>query len=93
MMITLQALRVWEAFNIKTFGQYHQIYLKYDIILLADVMEYFRKSRLKTYGLDPVYYFSLPGLSFDACLKFSKVQLELMTDIDQYLFIESFEEE
>ena len=84
MMITLQALRVWEAFNIKTFGQYHQIYLKYDIILLADVMEYFRKSHLKTYGLYPVYYV---GLSVDACLKFSKVQLELMTDIDQNLFI------
>ena len=69
-------------------GEYHDLYLKSDILLLADVFENVRKTCLKYYKLDPSYYFSSPGLSWDAILKMTDIKLELITDVDQYLFIE-----
>ena len=56
---------------------YHNHYLITDILLLADVFENFRKMSLETYGLDPIHYHSLPGLSWDAMLKYTGVELEL----------------
>ena len=72
----------------KTLGEYHDLYLKSDVLLLADVFENFRKTRLEYYKLDPCHYFSAPGLAWDACLKMTSVSLELISDIDKYLFIE-----
>ena len=82
------AQNVWETFNIKTMGDYHDLYLKSDIILLADVFENFRKTCLEYYKLDPCHYFTSPGLSWDAMLKMTDIKLELMTDIDMFQFIE-----
>ena len=82
------ALKVWKTFNIQNMGEYHDIYLTSDILLLADVFENFRKTCLEYYQLDPCHYFSCPGLSWDAMLKMTNVELELMTDVDMYLFIE-----
>ena len=67
---------------------YHDLYLRTDIYLLADVFENFRTMCLQSYGLDPVHYYSLPGLSWDAALKYTKVELELITDIDMYQMVE-----
>ena len=67
---------------------YHNHYLKKDILLLADVFEKFIDTCLKFYGLDPCHYFNSPGLSWDAMLKMSTVKLEKMSDIDKQLFIE-----
>ena len=53
----------------KTKGEYHELYLKSDVSLLADVFEEFRRTCLDNYGLDPCHYFSSPGLSWDAMLK------------------------
>ena len=63
-------------------------YLLTDILLLADVFENFRKMALETYDLDPVHYYSLPGLSWDAMLKYTGVELELITDPDMHLMVE-----
>ena len=82
------AQRVWNTFKIWTMGEYHDLYLKSDKLLLADVFENFRKTCLQYYKLDPYHYFTSPGLSWDAMLKMTNVQLELMTDIDMFQFIE-----
>ena len=82
------AQNVWDTFNLKTMGDYHDLYLKSDILLLADVFENFRKTCLQYYKLDPCHYFTSPGLSWDAMLKMTNIKLELMTDIDMFQFIE-----
>ena len=82
------AQNVWDTFNLKTMGDYHDLYLKSDILLLADVFENFRKTCLQYYKLDPCHYFTSPGLSWDSMLKMTDIKLELITDIDMYQFIE-----
>ena len=79
---------VWNTFKIKTPGDYHGLYLKTDVLLLADVFEKFIKTCLNYYGLDRCHYFSVPGLSWDAMLKMTGVKLQLISDIDMHLFIE-----
>ena len=80
--------RIWDRFNMKNMGDYHDHYLKKDVLLLPDVFEKFIDTCLKYYGLDPGHYFSAPGLSWDAMLKMTVLKLEKISDIDQYLFIE-----
>ena len=69
-------------------GDYHDHYLKKGVLLLADVFEKFIDTCLKFYKLDPCYYFSSPGLSWDVMLKMTGVELDKISDIDMYLFIE-----
>ena len=80
--------KIWDKFEMKNMGDYHNHYLKKDVLLLADVFEKFIGTCLKYYGLDPCHYFSSPGLSWDAMLKMTGVKLEKISDIDKYLFIE-----
>ena len=81
-------LKVWKTWKMKTFKDYLKLYNETDVLLLADVFENFRDVCLKNYGLDPVYYFTAPGLAWDACLKITGVNLELLTDSDMLLMIE-----
>ena len=69
-------------------GNYHNHYLKKDVLLLADVYEKFIDTCLKYYGLDPCHDFSASGLSWDGILKMTGIELEKISDIDQYLFLE-----
>ena len=69
-------------------GEYHDLYLKSDVLLLTDVFENFRKTCLQYYKLDPCHYFTSPGLSWDAMLKMTNIKLEVMTDVDMFQFIE-----
>ena len=69
-------------------GEYHDLYLGSDVLLLADVFESFRKTCLQYYKLDPCHYFTSPSLSWDSTLKMTNIILELMTDIDMFQFIE-----
>ena len=69
-------------------GQYHDLYLKTDVLLLCDVFEKFISVCVKDYGLDPSHYISSPSLSWDAMLKFTGTQLEKIHDIDMHLFLE-----
>ncbi|XP_060873806.1 uncharacterized protein LOC132947517 [Metopolophium dirhodum] len=83
------AVTVWNHFKCKTLGEYSDLYLKIDVLLLADVFENFRDMCISTYNLDPVYYFTAPGFSFDCMLKYTKVKLELLSDFDTHLFFEN----
>ena len=82
------AQNVWKTFNMKSMGDYHDLYLKADVLLLADVFENFRKTCLQYYKLDPCHYFTSPGLSWDAMLKMTKITLDLISDVDMYQFVE-----
>ena len=81
---------IWDGleFIMKIMGDYHDHYLKKDVLLLADVFERFIDTCLKLYKLDPCHYFSSPGLSWDAMLEMTSVELEKISDIGMYLFIE-----
>ena len=80
--------KIWDKFEMKNMGDYHDHYLKKDVLLLADVFEKFIDACLKYYGLDPCHYFSSPGLIWDAMLKMTDIELAKISDIDRYLFIE-----
>ena len=82
------AQNVWNTFKLKSMGEYHDLYLKTDVLLLVDVFENIRKTCIQYYKLDPCHYFTSPGLSWDAMLKMTGISLELMVDIDMFQFIE-----
>ena len=82
------ACNVWNTFNMKTFKDYHELYNESDVLLLADVFENFRDLCLRIYGLDPVYYYTAPGLSWDACQKMTGIGLELISDPNMLLMLE-----
>ena len=82
------AWNVWNTFKMKTFKDYHELYNETDVLLLADVFENFRDLCLKIYGLDPVYYYTAPGLAWDACLKMTNINLELLSDPNMLLMFE-----
>ena len=84
------ALKVFNKFNTKNLGEYHDLYVQSDTILLADVFKSFRNLCLNTYGLDPACFLSLPGLAWQACLKHSGVKLEVISDIDMLLMLEEW---
>ena len=79
--------KVWKEFDITTKSDYHDLYLKTDVLLLADVFQEFRSVCLEKYSLDLAWYYTSPGLSFDALLKVSGKKLELQTDIDMLLML------
>ena len=80
--------QMWNKFNMKSMGDYHDHYLKKDVALIKDVFEKFINTCIESFELDPCHYFSFPGLSWDAMLKMTGIQLEKISDIDKYLFIE-----
>ena len=83
-----RAYNVWKVFDIKNLREYHDLYLKTDVLLLTDIFEKFIDVCLKDYGLDPYHYFSSPGLSWDVMLKMTGIRLEKIHDIEMYLFLE-----
>ena len=82
------AKTVWKEFEIGSMRGYHDLYLESDVLLLADVFENFRNVCLTNYKLDPAWYFTSPGIAWDAALKMTGVELELLTDPDMLLMIE-----
>ena len=82
------AKRVFNHLDMTDLGDYHNFYLLTDVFLLADVFENFRDVCLQHYGLDPTHNYTCPGLSWQAALKLTDVELDLLTDIDQHFFIE-----
>ena len=79
---------IFKTFKLNNLGDYHDLYVQSDTLLLADVFENFRKACIKTYELGPAHFISLSGLAWQACLKKSGVELELLTDYDMLLMIE-----
>ena len=80
---------VWLEFNIESMKDYHNLYNLFDVLLLADMFEKFMNICMNHYGLDQAWYFSASGLAWDAALKITKVQLELLGDPYMLLMIES----
>ena len=82
------AQKVWNTFNIKNLGEYHDLYVQSDTLLLADIFENFRETCQRIYKLDPTHFLSAPDLAWQACLKMTKVKLELLTDENMLLMVE-----
>ena len=80
--------RVWEEFGIHNLGDYHDLCLKTDVVLLANMFEAFRHTCLKHYKLDPAHFYASPGLAWRTCLKHIGIKLELLADPDMLLMIE-----
>ena len=79
------ARRVFKKFNDKNLGDYHDLYVQNDTLLLSDVFENFRNKYIEIYELDPAHFLSAPGLAWQACLRKAVIELELLTDIDMLL--------
>ena len=82
------AQKVRDTFKIKNLGEYHDLYVQSDTLLLANVFESFRDKCIETYELDPAHFLSAPGLAWQACLKKTRVELELSTDNDMLIMFE-----
>ena len=82
------AQRVWKEFKLKNLGEYHDLYLKTDVLLLSNVFETFRNTCLQHSKLDPSHFYISPGLAWQACLKKTGIKLELLTDPSMLLMLE-----
>ena len=82
------ANNVFKVFKLENLGDYHDLYVQSDTLLLSDVFNNFRDMCLKEYELDPAHFLSLPGLAWQACLKKTNIELELLTDYDMLLMVE-----
>ena len=82
------AQKVWNTFRMKSMRDYHNLYNKSDVLLLADVFENFRELCKKIYKLDPCWYYTALGLAWDACLKLTEIKLELLSDLEMLLMFE-----
>ena len=82
------AQKVWKEFGIRNLGDYHDLYLRTDVVLLANVYEAFRDTCLRHYSLDQAHFYTSPGLAWKACLKRTGIKLELLTDPDMLLMFE-----
>ena len=82
------ANNVFKVFKLENLGNYHDLYVQSDTLLLADVFNNFRDMCIKDYELDPAHFLSLPGLPWQACLKKTNIELELLTDYDMLLMVE-----
>ena len=78
---------VFKGFKLENLGDYHDLYVQSDTLLLADMFENFRDMCIKEYELDPAHFLSLPGLAWQACLKKTNIELELLTDYDMLLMV------
>ena len=79
---------VFKGFELENLGDYHDLYVQSDTLLLADVFQNFRDMCIKEYELDPAHFLSLLGLASQACLKKTNIELELLTDYDMLLMVE-----
>ena len=82
------ANNVFKRFKLENLGDYHDLYVQSDTLSLADVFNNFRDMHIKEYELDPAHFLLLPGLAWQACLKKTKIELELLTDFDMLLMVE-----
>ena len=80
--------KLWVTFQLKNLGELHDLYMETDTLLLSNVFQNYRKVILKHYELDPVHFLTAPSLSWSAGLKYTKVKLEIPSDIDMHIFFD-----
>ena len=80
--------KLWKTFRLKNLGELHDLYMETDTLLLADVFQNYRQVIMKNYGLDPIHFYTAPSLSWSAGLKFTKVKLEIPSDINMHMFFD-----
>ena len=85
-----RANNVFKRLKLENLGDYNDLYMKSDTLLLADVCNNFRDMCIKEYELDPAHFLSLPGLAWQACLKKTNIEFELLTDYDMLLMVEEY---
>ena len=83
-----RACRIWNRYKCETLADFTRIYVQSDVLMLADIFENFRKMGLEHYQLDPAHYYTAPGFSWDALLKATDIELELISDPEMHLFLE-----
>jgi len=83
------AEKLWHEMKFTNLGHFHDFYLRNDVLQLTDTFEEFRLTLYKQYKLDPLYSFTSSGYSWMAMLLTTQVELELISDYNQYLFVES----
>ena len=83
----IHAQKVFKELGLKNLGDYHDLYVQSDTLLLADVFQNFRNKCIEIYEFDPAHFLSVSGLAWKACLKRTKVELELLTNIDMLLMV------
>ena len=84
----VHAQKVFKELKLKNLGDYHDLYVQSDTLLLADVFENFRNKCIKIYELGPTHFLSAPGLAWSACLKKTELELEVLTNTDMLLMAE-----
>ena len=84
-----RAISTFDFFKCQSVGQYSDLYLMKDVLLLSDIFESFRSRMINSHGLDPLHYITLPSFSFDAMLRFTNVNLQLLTDIEMVIFFQN----
>ena len=80
---------LWDLFNLGNLGEFHDLYVVTDCLLLCDAFEKHKKLCYSNFNLDVLHYFTLPGFSYDACLKHSQIKLEYIKDINMLQMLES----
>ena len=88
LMKTMHIKKVFKEYWLKDYGEYHELYVRSDTLLFADVFENFRDKWIEVYELDPAHFLSAPGLAWQACLKKTGVKLKLLTDYDMLMIVE-----
>ncbi|XP_015787958.1 uncharacterized protein LOC107364979, partial [Tetranychus urticae] len=86
--IYLRLKQIWVDFECKNLGDFHDIYLQLDVALLTAIFENFRSMSLREFGLDPTHFWSTPGLTWAAAIKFTEAEIDHINDIDMVLMIE-----
>ena len=84
----VHAQKIWGVFEVKNQGEYHDLYVQCNTLLLGDVFENFRDKCIEIYKLDPVHFLSTPRLAWQACLKKAKVRIRVITGLDMLLMVE-----
>ena len=82
------AKKIWSSFRIRNLGDYHDLYLKTNVILLFNIFEAFRDTCLEDHGLDPAHFFTSPGLAWKGCLKKTGIKLKSLTNPDMLMMFE-----
>jgi hypothetical protein len=85
----MRAKRVWNSHDCQTLGDFQDVYVTTDVLLLADVFENFRSVSLERYGLDPAHYITIASFAYDACLKYTGICVDLITDSTMYGYVEA----